>query len=307
MILVCGEALIDLFVGNPEGSGISALCVPGGSPFNVALGLARLGQRTGFLSKLSKDYFGALLSDRLAQGGVLPDFLVRTDSPTTISVVATGPDGQPSYSFRGEGAADRLLTAGELPAALPDEVRAIAVGSYSLAVDPTASSIETLVAREHRRRVISVDPNLRPLVIGDVAAWRPRFERLLAYATIVKASDEDVHGLYGADADLAAIARGWLALGPALVVVTLGARGARGFSRNGEVAMPSHQVDVIDTVGAGDTFHAALLAWLDRHDLLNRDAIAALPAAGMTAALHFAAAAAAVTCTRKGADLPSLA
>jgi fructokinase len=305
MILVCGEALIDLFVGRPSGFGLATEAVPGGSPFNVASGIARLGSKVGFLSKVSEDFFGRYLVRKLAEAGVDTSFVVPSALPTTLSVVVTLPDGQPHYSFYGEGSADRSLLPAELPRSLPSEVTAIAIGSYSLAVDPVASAIERLVAREAGRRVISIDPNLRVHVIGDVATWRPRFDRLLAKCAIVKASIEDLEHLYGRGADVHDLAAQWLAAGPRLVVVTRGDSGAIAFFGDTVLEMPGRKVDVIDTVGAGDTFHAALLVSLDEQELLDPDAISQASVEAIAQALHFAITASSITCSRRGADLPT--
>ena len=305
MILVCGEALIDLFVDRPSGAGLATDAVPGGSPFNVATGIARLGSKVGFLSKVSEDFFGRYLVRKLAEAGVDTSFVVPTTLPTTLSVVVTLPDGQPHYSFYGQGSADRSLLPAELPRSLPSEVSAIAIGSYTLAVDPVASAIERLVAREAGSRVISIDPNLRVHVIGDVGAWRPRFERLLSKCTIVKASIEDLGHLYGRGVDVHDLAAEWLAAGPRLVVFTRGDSGAIAFFGETVLEMPGRKVDVIDTVGAGDTFHAALLVALDEQQLLHPDAIGQASLEAIARALHFAITASSITCSRRGADLPT--
>jgi fructokinase len=219
-----------------------------------------------------------------------------------LSVVATTADGQPHYTFHAQGA-DRALAPADLPS-LPDDVTAIAAGSYALGVEPIASAIETLLYREKGRRVISLDPNIRPRVLGDVAAFRPRFERLVGSATILKASIEDIDLLYG-PADPADVAQAWLARGPSLVIVTAGGEGATAYSSRATIAHRAHPISVVDTVGAGDTFHAALLAFFGAHGLLSPTALVSLTEEQITAALAFASAAAAVTCTRRGADLPS--
>jgi fructokinase len=152
---------------------------------------------------------------------------------------------------------------------------------------------------------VSLDPNVRPRVIGDVAAFRQRFEGLLGTATIVKASIEDIELLYGAGSPRT-VAQGWLARGPSLVVVTLGADGALAFTRDGSVVeRPSPPVAVLDTVGAGDTFHAALLAILDRTGRLSPQGVSALTSEEIAGVLDFAAAAAAMVCMRRGADCPT--
>jgi fructokinase len=295
--------LIDLFTGAATASGIPAEAVAGGSPFNVAIALGRLGRDTGFLSCLSEDAFGDFLASRLSEAGVSGEFMKRRPNRTTLSVVATSTSGQPQYSFYSEDGADRALTADDLPAQLPATIKAIAAGSYSLGVEPVASAIEALLRREGTRRVISLDPNVRPRVVGDLARYRERFERLIAHATIVKASDEDVELLYGTR-DLVAMARSWMERGPKLVIITRGADGPLAASGTSVVERFAPSVDVVDTVGAGDTFHAGLLAWLDAHALLDRESIAQLQEAQVIEALDFAAAAAALVCTRRGANPP---
>ncbi|TQI75149.1 fructokinase [Bosea sp. AK1] len=307
MILVCGEALVDLFAGAGEGSEMPARIVAGGSPFNVAIGLARLGIEASFLGGVSRDGFGTLLADLLAREGVDSRHLVRTERLTTISVVATGKDGHPSYSFHGEGAADRSLTPADLPQALPDAVQALTFGSYTMAVEPVGSAFAALAERERGRRVISVDPNLRPTVIGDMSGWHRAAERFYRTATVIKASDEDIRIAWDGQLGMAEAAAYWLGLGARLVVVTQGGQGATAYSAAGQVSVPGHEVAVQDTVGAGDTFHAALLARLSQTGRLSPEAIAVLDREALAGLLAYAAAAAAITVTRRGADLPTAA
>jgi sugar/nucleoside kinase (ribokinase family) len=219
MILVCGEALIDLFVGAAEGAEMPARAVAGGSPFNVAIGLARLCVKAALLAGISRDRFGALLAGILVREGVDDRFLVRTDRLSTISMVATDDNGQPSYAFHGEGAADRSLTLADLPTKLPPEVQALTFGSYTMAVEPVGSAFPALAERECGRRVISVDPNLRPAVVGDMARWATAAERFYRTATIIKASDEDVRAAWGGHVSVAEAAVYWLNCGARLVVV----------------------------------------------------------------------------------------
>ncbi len=304
MILVTGEALIDLFIGRPHPAGFPAEAVAGGSPFNVAIGIGRLGRPSAFLSTLSEDVFGSFLADKLAQSGVNTSYIRRCPNYTTLSVVATDPSGQPQYSFYAPDSADRALTPEALPAELPTEVNAIAASSYALGVEPIATAIETLLRREAGTRVISLDPNVRARVVGDLKAYRERFERLLTHATIVKASDEDIELLYSTH-DLASAARSWRERGPKLVIITRGEKGSLAAFADRIVERPAPRIEVVDTVGAGDTFHAGLLAWLDANDLLTPQGIGELSEAQVTAAVDFAAAAAAIVCTRRGANPPS--
>jgi fructokinase len=307
MILVCGEALIDLFVSTPEGAEVPARAVAGGSPFNVAIGLARLGVPTAFLGGISRDSFGAFLADRLAREGVDDRFLVRSDRLSTISIVATAGDGQPNYAFHGEGAADRSLQPAHLPATLPDDVLALTFGSYSMAVDPAGTTLATLARREHGRRVISIDPNVRPTVISDMGSFAAAAERFYRTATLVKASDEDIRLAWGGRVSIADAAAYWLNCGARLVVVTEGPKGATAFSAAGSVSVSGRSVVVRDTVGAGDTFHAALLAQLAKTGRLHLDAIAALDLSAIRELLFYATSAAAITVSRHGADLPTAA
>ncbi len=304
MILVCGEALIDLFIGAPSPTGLSAEAVAGGSPFNVAIGVGRLGRSAAFLSTLSEDAFGVFLAGKLADAQVSASYLQRCPNPTTLSVVATGASGEPQYSFYAPDSADRALTPEALPPSLPSDIKAIAAGSYALGVEPIGSAIETLLRREAGARVISLDPNVRPRVVGDLAIYRERFERLLSHADIVKASDEDIHLLYP-NRDLLAAAQAWLQRGPKLVIVTRGAQGPLAVSRSSMIERPAPRVNVVDTVGAGDTFHAGFLAWLDANGLLNPSDVDGMNDAQLTQALDFAAAAAAIVCTRRGANPPT--
>lgn len=312
MILVCGEALVDLFVGEPEPDargeeGLPARAVPGGSPFNLARGLARLGCPAAFFGALSRDRFGRQLAAVLERDGVELRWAPRSDRPTTLALVTTGPDGEADYDFRGEGAADRLLGAEALPKALPETVRALAFGSYSLAVDPAGETYLALAEREAGRRLVSLDPNLRPAATPDLARWRRRFERFLATADLVKASSEDLALAYGPGADPATIAARWLRAGPCLVVVTRGAEGAVAFSAGERVEVPGRAVALRDSVGAGDSFHAALLARLAAEDRLTRPALAALDRTALATLLHYAVAAASLTCEGRGAVLPTAA
>ncbi|KMO31674.1 ribokinase [Methylobacterium variabile] len=311
MILVCGEALIDLFVEtgrpNPERGGLPALAVAGGSPFNLAIGLPRLGVASGFLGGLSGDAFGRMLADRLSAEGVDLSLAKESARPTPLAIVSTGPDGHPAYTFHAEACAHADLAVADLPAMLPESVRAVAMGSFSLVAEPVGSAYAALAAREARRRVISLDPNLRLGLIPDLGRWHARFDALVPYADIVKLSDENLRAAYGAGAAEGEIAARWLAAGVALVVVTAGPDGARAYRSGGPmIAVPGRKVAVIDTVGAGDSFHAALLARLARDGRLTRAALAALDGEAIGALVAEAVAAASLTCTRLGADLPTL-
>ncbi len=308
MILVCGEALIDLFVGGPaDGSSLPAAAVAGGSPFNVAVGLARLGAPAGYFGGVSRDALGAFLAARLAAEGVDTSLAKRSAKPTPLVVVSPDADGHPAYTIHAHECAERDVAVADLPASLGGHVEAVALGSYALAVQPIGAALLALAERESPRRVVSLDPNVRPGIVGDLGRWRDGFERFARLAAIIKLSEEDLAVAYGADADPAAHVRRWLGAGAALVVLTRGPHGATAFHAAGAFDEPGRPVAVADTVGAGDTFHAALLARLRQRGLLRRDALAALDEAALRDALNYATAAAGVTCTRRGADLPTAA
>ncbi len=301
MFLVCGEALWDLFsVEGPHGLAFEANI--GGSPFNVAVGLARLGQGAALLTGLSTDPLGERLAAALRAEGVRTELLLRSERPTTLSLVTLAPDGQPVYSFYGSGAADRALRTEELPLLGPD-VWGVHAGSFSLVVEPVGSALLALFAREKGRRLLTLDPNVRLNVEPDRAVWRARIAEFVRHADLVKVSDEDLGLLYpGATAE--EIAQSWLRAAVGLVIVTRGASGAEAFSAEGRIAVPGRSVAVVDTVGAGDTFQAALIAGLAERGVWGRSDLDRLSTAQIAELVRFAVAAAAITCTRRGADLP---
>lgn len=305
MILVCGEALVDLFVDENPDSGLAARVTLGGSPMNVAIGLARLDEAVGFCGGISSDRFGLALRRKLEAERVDLKFVIASDRLTTISVITTDASGQPSYSFHGEGKADREVAFSMMPNRLPDEVRALTFGSYTLAVAPVADSYLALAQREAARRVISVDPNLRLTVTPDLAAWKRRFDAFLSLADIVKASEEDIALAYGEEAAIDEIVAEWFAAGATLVLVTHGGNGATGYLKSGEtISVPGKRINVVDTVGAGDTFHAAILSYLNKSGQLTKSGVAGLTVQELGRAIDFAVTAAAITCSRQGADLP---
>lgn len=301
MFVVCGEALYDMFVTG-EGAhgqfGVDARA--GGSPFNVALGMARQGAEVGLLTGLSTDAMGRRLAGVLADEGVAPDYLVRTDRRTTLSVVDLGPDGAPAYAFYGSDSADCGLRVDDLPA-LGDDVTGLHFGSYSIAVTPVADALAALASRE-AHRFLSLDPNVRPTIQPDFDVWKARIDPLRRLAGLVKVSDEDLDLLYPGAAPLD-IARDWAAQGPGMVVVTRGGGDVLAVRGGDTLTVAARQVDVIDTVGAGDTFQATLLAALGEH-ADPAAALSGMTREGVEALLGRAAAAAAITCSRRGADLP---
>ena len=293
MIVVCGEALIDLV---PSADGRQR-GTPGGGPFTTARALARLGVPTQFLGRLSTDAFGRQLRDLLAQDGADLSLTSFGPEPTSMAMADVDGDGHAAYRFAVDGTSAPNLTAQMVPAPLAPDVKALHVGTLGLVFEPVATTIDGLVEREHRNRLVMVDPNIRTAAVPN----RSRLDRIIAQSTIVKASDADVTWFYPG-LDLQSAARNLLARGPALVVVTLGSDGAFGVSADTQVRVAAPSVRVIDTIGAGDTFGAGLLGWLSDHDRLDRKLH--LDRDELRAALEFACLVASITCTRAGANPP---
>jgi fructokinase len=280
--------------------------LPGGSPFNVAIGLGRLGAPAGFLSRLSTDFFGDLLVETLAGNGVDCRHVKRTTDPTTLAFVSQPGSGEPQYAFFSNGAADRSMTEHDLPVAFDDSVNALhlSLGAIALVTEPAASTFTTLMRRESRRRVLVFDPNIRPGLIPDRSGYAQRVEALVALCDLIKVSRVDLEWLYPGRS-IEESAQAWRGLGPRLVVVTLGADGAMGLMAAGKVAVPGREVKVVDTVGAGDSFHSALLAGLDECGALTFDRLPKLELQALPALLARAVRAAAITCSRAGANPPT--
>ena len=302
MFMVCGEALMDVFATHDTPTGVALDARVGGSPFNVALGLARLAQPVSFFASMSRGFLGERLMRALSVEGVNLASVQRTDAPTTLGLVGLDEKGVPSYAFYGEGCADRLLTTDAL-AAVPAGLRAINFGSFTTVTEPTASTLRALVEREHGRTLIAYDPNIRLNVQPALAPWREFVQWMQPRTDLLKVSDEDLH-LLMPGLPIAEFAAGALAQGVKLVVVTRGGEGAVAWTAKVNVTVPPVPVKVIDTVGAGDTFQAALLTWLAEHDAVSASALQGLTAVQLKDALGFAAQAAAITCSRRGADLP---
>ena len=306
MYLVCGEALFDFFSeedASGQASKVTYKAIAGGSPFNVAVGLRRLGIEAGLFGGLSSDFLGRRLLHVLRDEGVSERFLVEFAAPTTLSMVAVGADGSPQYNFRGEGCADRLLEVAHLPV-LGDEVRGLHVGSFSLVVQPIGDTLLALVKRDSGKRLISLDPNVRLNPQPDIQLWRDRVAELARHADLIKVSDEDLHLLYPGQSP-ESVLQGWLQHRCQLVFLTRGGDGASVFSRqHGTWSQPAQRVVMADTVGAGDTFQAALIAWLTEHQLDSVEGLQQLTRAQIDAMLGFAIRAAALTCGKTGPDLP---
>jgi fructokinase len=301
MIIVGGEALVDLVPAPGTRAGeLGALRpLPGGGPYNVAITVGRLGAPVRFLSRLSTDGFGEALIQRLQLSGVDTELVQRGPEPTTLAIAGIGPDGSARYSFYVQGTADREV---RHPGPLPEDVTIVSLGTLSLALEPGASTYERLL-RDHAAGggLVVLDPNIRPALVTP--AYRERFASWLPGIGLLKLSIEDAAWL--ADGDPHQAVKGWLEQGPAAVVLTRGADGIVVRTAAGdEVAVPTPPTTVVDTIGAGDTVHGALLHWLHTAGISSPDALRAVGAEEWRKALDFAARAAAVTVSRAGAEPP---
>ncbi len=298
MIVIGGEALVDLVDDNGSPSP-----VPGGGPFNTAVAFGRLGVPVGFLGAISRDSYGLMLAERLMDAGVDTSLVRWSEAPTPRAEVNHRRDGKNEYTFELAGTALVDLTPQQLPV-LPDDVWAVHVGTLALAIDPPAAAYETLVDREAGRRRIIVDPNVRPEVFGGVDTYRRRFEHVARLSNIVKLSEDDAAWIYpGRSAGQ--LFELLLGFGPRVVALTRGERGAVAASGDAFVDVPGIPVAVVDTVGAGDSFGAALIA-----ALIDEGAFGAGPTrypdeAILRRAVSYAVVASAITCTRTGATPPS--
>ena len=301
MILCCGEALIDMLPRQSTAGEPSFAPYAGGAIFNSAIALGRLGVPTEFFSGLSSDLFGQQIRDVLAASNVGSRYANLSGRPTTLAFVRLD-NGHATYTFYDENTAGRMLTDADLPA-LGDDIDAMLFGAISLIPEPCGAAYEALMRREHDKRVTMLDPNIRPGFIQDKKHHLERMQRMIRMADIVKLSDEDLawFGETGSQDDVAAQ---WLGNGPRLVIVTAGSKGATGYSRHHKVSVTPDKVTVVDTVGAGDTFNAGLLASLHDQKALTKAAISELSEQVIHAALSLGAKAAAVTVSRAGANPP---
>ncbi|GAB2712007.1 carbohydrate kinase family protein [Arthrobacter bambusae] len=302
MLTVIGEALVDVV---QRSSGIDAHV--GGSPLNVAVGLARLDHAVQFIGRFGKDAYGESIAAHLRSSSVMVP-LPPDESPTSVATALIDDDGAASYTF------DLAWELPGLAARLPFMLQGTSLlhtGSIATMLEPGAAEVLAAVEHAHPNATVSFDPNCRPSIIKDREFARAQVERFVALADVVKASDEDLEWLYPG-VDVLESARRWLGLGgsggPAVVVVTRGAAGPWGVTAAGEAQVDAPKVEVADTVGAGDSFMAALLSGIVDHGLAgaqNRDELHAMPAEVLEGILNHAARAAAITVSRPGANPPT--
>jgi fructokinase len=316
MILCAGEAVIDMFQRQVPGLGEVFMPLPGGCSYNTAIAIGRLGASAAFLGRVSRGFFGEIQAGRLRENNVRDDLLIRCEQNPILAFIRTEEGMEPQYAFYDEATADRPLSPEELPP-LPAETSCVVFGSVSMCMEPIASTIEGLVMSQARRgTVIAFDPNIRPFMIRDKAAYLKRFERWISVCTIAKISCEDFAYIFPGAQPRDALKK-VIDMGARLAIVTLGPEGAEAMLRRDdggviEAASPAVYVgkiaggEIADTVGAGDTFQGAFLALLEGRGMMSPNAIANMTEDTLRAALDFANKAAAIVCTRRGAEPPTL-
>ena len=293
MILVGGEALIDLVQGSTD----ELRAHPGGGPFNTARAIARLGRPVAYLGRLSTDRFGRRLEGLLRDDGVDLSTVVHTEEPTTLALAEIGADGSARYRFYAQATAAPGLEPSAALAVLPERVDILHVGTLGLALEPVADALEAVVERLAGSALVVLDPNVRPWVIRDEAAYRDRLRRLLARTGVLKLSEEDALWL-GRGREPVDAVRELLADGPALGLLTRGAEGAVVVTPAEAVPVAAPPARVVDTIGAGDAFGGGFVAWWHERRASLDDLDAAVEAT------RFACLVAARTLERAGAVPP---
>jgi len=316
MILCIGEAVIDMFRKNTPEFGEVFYPLPGGSSYNTSIAIGRLGVNVAFLGRISRNFFGDLQIKRLRENNVNDHFIIHSRKNPILSIIKTEKGKEPQYAFYDEGTADRNLSAAELPP-LPPDVSCIVFGSISMAMEPIATTIEEFILKEssntptEKELVIAFDPNIRSFLIKDKCHYMKRFEKWVSACTIVKSSFEDFEFLFP-DLKTEDALYNVLEMGTRLAIVTLGPKGAIALLKRNDgsitkVHAPGILIPVIaDTVGAGDTFHGAFLAWLSKTGKMSQSAIANLSEADLLEALVFANTAASLVCKQHGAEPPTM-
>ena len=302
MLLSCGDALVDFLPVKSADGRDATVSVVGGSCLNIAVGMARLGAPAGFVGGISTDLFGRMIADHASASQVDLRYATRSARQTTLAFVRHV-GGEPQYAFYDEATASRNWSyqRGSIPL---DEIEAIHVGSTTLANDNGAIQALAMIEDVGGSTTISFDPNCRPNLVRHKARYVDQMNAFAAAADIVRMSDADFEFLYGGN-DYGERAKSLIAAGTSLVVVTRGINGAQAWHKAaGLVKVEAPTISVMDTIGAGDSFQAALLFALRAIGRIKRGALAEMNAGELDRALSFASACAAVTCSRAGADPP---
>lgn len=303
MIIVCGDVLID-FIPDKTKDGADCYCpAPGGSCANISVAIGRLGGQVGFMGGVSIDFWGEKLMEFLETSKVDTRYVARGNQQTTLAFVELGNE-EPAYAFYDENTVSRLWVRSQSPG-FTDDVNLIHIGSTSLIEPPISDSCEQMFKAEKGRRILSIDPNCRPSNTHHPAVYRARMARLIAMADIIKLSKSDLQFLLP-DTSLDEAAQTWIEQGTSIVIITRGSQGVLCYLPGQEVieVAPDYIDEVVDTIGAGDTFMAATLAFLQKKGLLTLDRIRKIGVGEITEALKYASVAAAMICERRGANPP---
>jgi fructokinase len=302
MLLSCGDALIDFLPVKAADGRDATVPVVGGSCLNIAVGAARLGAATGFVGGISTDLFGSMIADHAEASQVDLRYATRSEHQTTLAFVRSV-NGEPQYAFYDEATASRNWTYRRGSIAF-NEIDAIHIGSTTLIDEQGAAETLAMVENARGSVTISFDPNCRPNLVKHKARYVDRMDAFAAKAAIVRMSDVDFEFLYGGD-DYASKAKLLMAMGVSLVVVTRGNKGAQAWHREaGAIEVQAPAVNVVDTVGAGDSFQAALLFALRAIGQIETGSLAQMNSDEIRRVLSFASICAAITCGRAGADPP---
>jgi len=317
LIMICciGEAVIDMFHKQDPVNGEVFVPLPGGCCYNMSIAIARLGVCAAFLGRISSNFFGDIQVERLQKNNVQTNFILRRGENPILAFIKTEDGKQPQYAFYEEGTVDRLLSSDELKTCLQNthasEISCVVFGSVSMSMEPIATTIESFITEvwHPAEKVIAFDPNIRPFMIKDRNAYMKRFTQWASLCTIAKISSEDFEFIFPGVSAQDALQK-MIDLGTRLAIITLGADGASALLRKDDktitkVSASGFPIEKIaDTVGAGDTFLGAFLSWLELHGKLSHNAIANMSEEDLHQALTFANKAAAIVCTRTGAEPP---
>ena len=318
MFIVCGEALFDFFLSLGSDQDDPAYEVGsqiGGSPFNISIGLSRLGQTTAFMGGISTDFLGDQLLKNLEKEKVLTDFVQRVPFKTPISLIQKDCKGIPSYSFYGGQTADHFLDLDQVEFAFKSnnpchQVKGIHIGSYPLVISPASNVIFSFLEKFSTPDVlVSLDPNVRIQIEPNTEIWHTQLTKFLPFVNILKISDEDIRLLYGSEVNPEEVVENWLKRYPKikLAALTYGDKGTVLWASNVKTDLiPIRKVDVIDTVGAGDTFQASILNDISRFLANNPEWCASIQEKDLAYIGKRAVIASSITCSRKGANLPKL-
>lgn len=302
MIICCGEALIDMIQQRSVDGKDLFLPIAGGAIFNTAIALGRLGISTGFVSGISTDLFGDQIIQELEKSQVQTDYCIRSNQPSTLAFVKLNKEIA-SYSFFDENSAGRNLSASAIPG-LPEKLDAMHFGGISLISEPCGSAFEGIQSKNRNNTVISLDPNIRSDFIKNPTSHRTRILRMIGNSDIVKVSDEDLEWTCdGTNPN--EMLKSWLLSGTTLVIVTKGGEGATAHASWGNIHIPAFEVEIVDTIGAGDTFNAGLLAGLKNQGLLSKQRLRQINSKELSAAIEYASKVAAYTVTQSGANSPT--